>query len=150
MIFTGRVSQEARLQTLDLIMSAFIIDPNWTRDELVAARSELLKTTDELQTEITTLKAEIESARGRRYATGEFIDAARWGLLNNEARAKGLRHQKLLNSLGEVTRRIRQIDSEATRRADFVILIEAVKQHVPPDLFEAIWADFAARKNARA
>jgi hypothetical protein len=62
----------------------------------------------------------------------------------------GLRVQKLQSAVGEIGRRIRRIDGDAIRRADFAILIEITKQHVSPDLFETIWTDFAARKNARA
>lgn len=125
------------------------LDPDWTREQLTAKRDELSREDDATRDALSTLKAEIETQRGRRFA-GERIDAQWWADANNEARAMGLRVQKLQSAVGEIGRRIRQIDGDAIRRADFAVLVEVTKQHVSPDLFETIWTDFAARKNARA
>jgi hypothetical protein len=125
------------------------LDPNWTREQLIAKRDELSREDDATRDALTTLKDEIESARGRRFA-GERIDAQWWADANNQARTMGLRIQKLQGALGEIGRRIRRIDGDAIRLADFAILVEVTKQHISPDLFETIWTDFAARKNARA
>lgn len=125
------------------------LDPDWTREQLTAKRDELSREDDATRDALSTLKAEIETQRGRRFA-GERIDAQWWADANNEARAMGLRVQKLQSAVGEIGRRIRRIDGDAIRRADFAVLVEVTKQHVSPDLFETIWTDFAARKNARA
>jgi hypothetical protein len=129
--------------------SDLFLDPNLTRDQLITKRDELQNENDLTQERLTALKDQIETQRGRRFA-GERINAQWWADANNEARAMGLRVQKLQSAVGEIGRRIRRIDGDAIRRADFAILIEITKQHVSPDLFETIWTDFAARKNARA
>ena len=125
------------------------LNPNWTRQQLIAKREELQKEDDATRDALTTLKSNIETERGRRFA-GERIDPEWWARANNEARLMGLRVQKLQSAIGEINRRIRRIEGDAIRRADFAILVEVTKQHISSDLFETIWTDFAARKNARA
>lgn len=127
------------------MQSDLFLDPNWTRDQLITKRDTFQNENDQTQDRLTALKDQIETERGRRFS-GERIDAQWWADANNQARALGLRIQKLQSTTGEINRRIRRIDAEATRRGDFVILIEATKQHVAPEIFETIWTDFVARK----
>ena len=105
-----------------------------TREELVARRGDLMRQKEDNAATLIDIKQQIELAKARAEASGQYADPSWWVSVNAAARHKGRRDQQLAREIGEIGRQI----AAASGRSFEAAFLDAARERLPPETFDAL------------
>jgi hypothetical protein len=144
-------SNDAKRAIYERPKEADVVDPNLTADELISIRAVVSERISEIGRSVDSIKSQLEAAKIKQAATGSHSEHV-WRIRANDAlRYQGRSYQDHCRALGNINRRIRQLNGsngDEKNKSDERTFVRHARAILPEETYMAIWSSVAREQGA--